>query len=216
MKTLAEPHVVTNRVAQLGLAVEELRKAVWAGEIARQDCTPLDPVAIPGTEAWRWATRRLREFKVIHGWRPDDRHGFPLVVNPTTAVAVAVSSGTRETGKDEPGKWPTTRNPKGSVVDGIVRQQRRQLLLPEMEESTPLVASPDQNEFMVWFLLVYFDPKEEKAFCELSRPSAIDENGFIEDWDERIILAPVDLEEFSAEDGDGEADSDIDVRVTRK
>lgn len=213
MKILTEPHEVVSRLSELDLPEEDLRDAVLAGELGRAECTSLDPVATPGTEAWRWATRRLRERKIPDGWRPVDKRNLPLTLNPASGVAVAVSSGTVGTGLKEDDRQPTTKNPKGSVVDGFVRFHRVQLLIPGMEDRLSFLPTPKANEMMVWFLLVFFDG--ETAHSELSLPSSMDESGFIREWNERILLAPLSHDDLFVQRREGDDfEPDVDVQVT--
>jgi hypothetical protein len=85
---------------------------------------------------------------------------------------------------------------------------------------------PHRSEFTTWCLLIQaaFYPRDEFigthiAQCELSLPLAIDEDGFVCEWSERIILEPVRLDDIPTRrenPDDDEGETEIDVPVTRR
>ena len=59
---------VETKLDCMGLTAEILREAVIVGQLHRSSCTVNDPPSIPGTEAWRWTVRTLRELLIPMGW----------------------------------------------------------------------------------------------------------------------------------------------------
>ena len=55
------PFDAKRRLAELNVSVEAVTRAVLAGHTARLNCTDNDPPFIPGTEAWRFVVRTLRD-----------------------------------------------------------------------------------------------------------------------------------------------------------
>ena len=164
------------------------------------DCTPFDPKPTPGYEAWRWTVRSLREALATRGWRATDRNNLPLVVDPSSNLAVIVTSGDTGTGLTD--GEPKTRYPKGPQTRRCIRVNRKQLLLWD-SDGQDLVPTPNEDEMTTWMLVVcaapILDPQSRQvvgtqARCELSLPAAIDEEGYVDEWAERIILPTVRIE----------------------
>src|SRR5262245_24141618 len=87
----------TDRLAELGLDVELLRRAVLAGAMAADTCTDLDPPGFRGYTQWGVCTRELRMGLAPH-WTPRNRQNLPLVVSPDGAMCITVGMGDAATG----------------------------------------------------------------------------------------------------------------------
>ncbi len=216
-QVVTKRHEVDRRLHDLGLTSEVLRRAIRAGELERVSCTDLDPKSFPGTAAWAFTVRSIREQLLPQGWRYQNKKNLPLVIEPVRRIALVVTSGSAATGDST--LEPTTKYPKGPVVAGQVQVNRRQFLLFGESQFSPL---PLQSELITWLLLirVEYRPQNEDigehvAFCELSLPSEINEKGFVTVWAERIILDPVKLDEPRRRDDEDE-EFDLDVPVTRR
>ncbi|MFN7962702.1 MAG: hypothetical protein U0002_15645 [Thermoanaerobaculia bacterium] len=127
------------------------------------------------------------------------KNNLPLVVDPVRRIAIAVTSGSETVGDPSLGACPTTKYPKGPVFVHQVQVNRRQLVMFPERSHTPL---PIDGEFVTWLLMVRseYHPKTEAvgehvAFCELSLPAEIDEEGYVTAWAERIVLEPVRLDQ---------------------
>ena len=211
MTTITELAAVEERIRSLRLTSGILRDAILAGEFERASCTSLDPPSAHGYEAWRWTVRRLREQLLPLGWRSLDEHNLPLVVDPRTGVAVAVASGDHRTGDAE--KTPTTKYRKGTVTQNYIRLNRKQLLLFG-DKDPRFVPTPPEGERMTWILLV--NSSDNLARCELSFPAAIDEDGFIDEWRERLILESVHFDEGPTRKRTPREVEELDVPVSRR
>lgn len=214
-KVKVRPLEVATRVRQLGLKVSELRDAIRAGELERHSCTALDPKSAPGWEAWRWTVRRLREILIPRGFTWLDRDNLPLVVNPKTGVAIAVATGDTATGKADPKLWPTTKYPRGPTAHRYIAVNRLLRLPFDWDNEVAPMPAPIDDELVTWLLLIHSTEKAVRA--ELSLPSKVDENGYIVEWEERLILNPVSLDEESDpmtdSRHDDEGDEALDVPV---
>lgn len=203
---------VQSRLAQLGVTRDELLGAIHAGLVDMEGCTELDPITLPGTIIWGRAIRRLRELKVVQGWRPENRQNVPLTVDPNAGIALTVSSGV---GVGRPDRTPRNKNPKGTATGRCVRVNHL-TLFPE-HESIRLVPSPSDLE--TWLLLVEVESRLEadNVWAELSLPLRVDQAGYITDWDERILLGSVGLDDepaTSGEDPGSDLDDELDIPVS--
>jgi len=218
MTIVARPTEVRWRLEGLGLTEQVLRDAVLAGELERVSCTPLDPLSYPGSSAWALTVRRLRESLIPRGWRPEDAHNLPLIVEPELGIAISVNAGSEATGMED--LTPTTKHQKGQLLRDQVIENRRQLNLFATDRQ--FIPTPQEFERLTWILLVRstFNPRssnegEQVARCELSLPAQIDEGGFVSRWETRIILQPVRLDSHPAwHDGYDEEDDEVEVDVS--
>lgn len=198
------------RLAELGVSVEALQRALRAGQIARLTCTENDPPFIPGTEAWRFVVRTLREELLPLGWRKTDPGNYSLVINDKRNINIVVATGDQFT-RVYPGT-PRTRSLKGLYTEAaIVRNNVDSDLFPEtIPEEVRLVASVLGRP--TWILLIHISDDEVKA--ELSYPEEIEEKQIIS-WSERIFI-PEEPDEWAASEGDDDFGPDFDVPVKRK
>lgn len=211
---------IVKRLAHSGLpSLEILSEAVIAGELRRVSCTPLDAPTYPGFSAWGDVVRRLRELLIPHGWWPKNVNNLPLVVDPVRKVGIAVAAGTDGVGKL--GRHPTTKQPKGAVARGLIVANRGQMNIFG-DDDRRLVPMPKASDITTWLLLIFteYKPRSEDAgdhvaYCELSLPKEIDEEGFITKWAERIILPPVRIDEPPALPQEDDDEDDLDVPVSR-
>ena len=86
------PSDARRRLAELNVSVEAVVRAVLAGHTARLNCTDNDPPFIPGTEAWRFVVRTLRDELLPLGWRKDDPSNYSLVINDSSQINIVVAS----------------------------------------------------------------------------------------------------------------------------
>jgi hypothetical protein len=198
-----------SRLEQLGVAVEALQRAVAEGHAARISCTLNDAPFIPGTEAWRFTLRTLREELGPRGWRNADPGNFSLVINDKRRINVVVASGDAATRVAH--LTPRTKAIKGLYTEAATIRNR--ILFPETlsEELRRVAAS---LEFPTWVLLAYITDEEFRA--ELSLPDIM-EDGHIVSWAERIFVPDPD-EPFGIRSKDASPDTgpEIDVPVRRK
>ena len=197
------------RLAELGIAPEAISAALRAGWTARLSCTDNDPPFIPGTEAWRFVVRTLREELLPKGWRKSDPGNYSLISNDARKINVVVATGDSLT-RIYPGT-PKTKSLKGLYTEGaIVRNMYQDDLFPEtIAEELRVVAAILGHP--VWILLIHITDDECRA--ELSLPSEMD--GTVTEWAERIFI-PDDEGGDLAIKSDDDLGLDFDVPVKRK
>lgn len=74
------------RLKTLHIDPEVVRKAVLAGELARDTCSQHDPVTLPGTLAYGRAIREFRDGMIPRGWTILREHNLELTVSPDRGV----------------------------------------------------------------------------------------------------------------------------------
>ena len=197
---------IYRRLADLGLNEQHLLHAARRWHLAWASYTPNHPAVGIGIGAWTEAVAALREQLLPLGWTRSDERNYALVINPSGEIAVAVAAGDAATGR--PDRFPSNKAAKGaSTADAIsVNQQQLELDLPVPDLSH--IHSKDGP--VTWVLLLYRASNELRS--ELSLPSQLSADGRIIQWEERVILPPVPLDEpISAALPQG-ADLDIDVK----
>jgi hypothetical protein len=210
------PFDARRRLAELGVSVEAIVKALKAGHLARISCTDNDPPFIPGTEAWRFVVRTLREELLKLGWRKDDPNNFSLVISDKRKINIVVESGDDLT-RVFPGN-PTTKSLKGLLTEAVIlRNSVREDLFPDTITER-LRRAATVLEHPTWVLLIYITDEEYRA--ELSYPDAMDDSK-ITSWKERIFIPddPNDPGALMVEGDDGGPDDggpDFDIPVRRK
>jgi hypothetical protein len=192
---LAEP----DRLAELGLSVEVLHRAVRAGIEARATRTGLAPRNAAGTDLVSHTVEELRLLLEPARWTADWAGGQERTVSADRATSVIVSTGAGAVG-DLNGE-PRTAHPKGPLMRDAVTENLGFVQLGLFEESEPAARR------LCWVLLVKVEPG--RALLELSVPDGMRE-GVVDSWAERIPLPPLPL-------GDpvdpGEPAVDLDVPV---
>ncbi len=208
------PWDVRRRLTELGVSLEALVAAVRAGHGARILCTENDAPFIPGTEAWRFVLRTLREELLPLGWRKDDPGNYSLVINDNRKINVVVESGDASTGIEM--GHPKARALKGLYTEAAVARNivGQEDLFPE---TIPLEVK--QKAFMLtyptWILLVYITDDTIRA--ELSYPNGM-LAGEITSWQERIILPHEEIDPGVMKEPPADEDQgpDFDITVSRK
>jgi len=182
-----DPDDVQQRLAELSLDVDMFVIAAQKALAAYLDTTPNDPPTYPGTAAWAAATRALREEGISRRWgRRLDEFNLPMVINDAGTMAIAASSGNKETGK--PDGFPRTRSAKGSKTVGAVHKNKQLKL--EFEDPTPIIESLRVVGRATWLFLMFRDFINREIRYELSRPISMTEEGHVDEWAERLIFPP--------------------------
>lgn len=178
---------VRSRLEQLGLDEHSLLLPVQRGQSARLSCTQNHPPQFPGISAWSETVCALREQLIPLGWERSDEGNLPFTVNRGRSVAIAVATGDEATGCAN--RKPLTKSTKGPMTAGAVASNERQYMLFGDVELCPKHLE-QINDRMTWLLLIHSDMQKREVRCELSRPVRMNEEGRVDDWAERIILAP--------------------------
>lgn len=199
------------RLAELGVSLEAVLKSLQAGHLARVSCTDNDPPFIPGTEAWRFVVRTLREELIPKGYRKADPHNFSLIISDARKLNLAVASGdamTRNRGGD-----PKTKHLKGLFTEAVtIRNRHIGGLFPE-DISEEVRTAISVLEYPTWILLIYITDEEVRA--ELSYPDQI-EDGQIVSWKERIFIPDSADDTGNKRKPVEDTEPDIDVPVRRR
>jgi hypothetical protein len=135
-----------------------------------------------------------------------------LVVSPDQKLAIAVMSGDSYVGFRGTGNVPRTKRPKGEGAKLLTKYNNGQgVLFPELERKVL-----HQTKLETWVLLHYRSASTVQL--ELSLPSGLDDQDYIDTWLYRICLPSLTFDNrpdidraLSLEDF-----SEIDVPVTRK
>lgn len=174
-----DPEDVPNRLAALGLTVDDLLLSIRFGYLARLGCNANDPLAFAGITFWARTTRGLRERLAPGGWRKNDGK-LATVVSPDGTIAIVVSTGDQDTGIAT--GEPKTKFAKGPATAEAVDANVQGELFPLSEI---LKASP-----VTWVLLMSVETCNGRTVIrsELSRPAEVDDVGRLAKWYERIVL----------------------------
>jgi hypothetical protein len=205
-----QPDQVHAQLQALGLKLDLVNRCLIKGFVGRTNCTAHDPLQTPGTDAWRYVTRGLRDELVPLGWRKADPKGLPVIINDKLETILTVTSGDRATGYAH--LDPKQKNPKGPMTEGAVRVNAVQSeLFPEIvpDEEIEAVLPP----YAFWTLLINITGQEIRA--EVSQLAKM-AGGKATFWLNRIILPsfvpdPAEWREMDDDKGD-----DIEVLVQRK
>ncbi len=201
---------VVDALAEMGISMSELLKAVSDGEAARNSCTSNDPAGAGGYFSFARTIRSLRESKIPQGWKRGTYKNLDTVYWPEGDLAIAVSSGNESTGDAQ--RSPKTKYPKGSATGDFLRDNRQLCLGPEFEphEAPGVLESSSRH---TWLLMRRVTGRTLR--WELSLPLGSDSEGRISRWSKRIILPPVDLG-GSTIDLDVEEETPIEISVQRR
>ena len=184
---------VASRLKQMGLDQMDLQEPVMQGMLARSECTLNDPPLFAGFTAWARTVRVLREKLIPKHWTRSDEGNFPLAVNPSGNLAIAVATGDDGTGDAMAN--PMTKSPKGPRTQSAIEANQYQSLLfeafPEFE-----IPETQHNDRVTWILLQHYDQVKKEVRSELSLPSSY--SGKVDGWSERIILTALPFDPTTA------------------
>ncbi|AIK40950.1 MULTISPECIES: hypothetical protein [Hyphomicrobiales] len=204
------PSDARRRLAELNVSVEAVVRAVLAGHTARLNCTDNDPPFIPGTEAWRFVVRTLRDELLPLGWRKDDPSNYSLVINDSSQINIVVASSDAMTCMSHGS--PRTKSLKGLYTEAAVLKNNLETdMFPETVEAELRKAATILS-YPTWMLLIHIE--DDVCRAELSLPSAFDERN-VTSWEERIFI-PLPDSNGGLPVEDPIDNPDIDVPVTRK
>lgn len=184
----SDVHIVEDFLAPVGLSAGDLREAAFVGVRAYLECTPHDPIHLPGSLLSGKTFRGLCDIFVPRGWRRDDRRGHSTVVNPSGTVALTTALGNHDTGIVL--ATPRTRAAKGVETKAFIEET--QLSLPI--DAGPLSATALSTGRIGLVLLMHAFHVERRVNLELSIPTKRSRNGHISAWRTRLILPPISLD----------------------
>jgi len=215
------PHDQAQAKAQLqamGVSPEILREAVDQAWRTTARCTEHDVLSMEGFLAWGVPIRFLRDKLCPLGWAVE-RKTLETVVSPNGLVALASARGNSHTG--DPDRMPSTLTEKGPQTHTVI-VNNNQLSFDDLsnararEDGLPSVET--------WFLLQYYDAKEQEIRIELSRGMKFTssmsrrDHGVISHFEPRILLDPINVANGVTDEQNEEAAADepIDIPVNRR
>ena len=205
---------VDARLFDLGLTREPLLVSVHFGYTYWAECTPHDPLTLPGQMASGKAVRMLRDLQIPNGWIALNDENVPLVVHPSERWAITVWAGDRNTGF--PDKTPSTRNEKGPGTQRAVRINQFSFASISDNFAQQETAGLRQR----WILLHHRDKGTEEIRVELALPAEMNERGLVTRWLERIILVEANsglaIPDAVPDADDESDDGGIDIPVLKR
>ena len=201
---------------QLGLKEEVLHDAARAGLSGRTACTDNHPPTYAGTRQWGEMVRALRDRLIPMGWRKNDRKNFSLTIRNDNQVALVVARGDVLTGNPDPNVMPMTKYPKGVITREVVAANDWLPFDQEFEARNRRVRRRRDLENQLpstWVLL--HSVIEGRLQLELSHPVRINSAGYVDGWNIRIPLTPIDLDPEKMPVFDDEPVEPV-VHVTRR
>lgn len=181
LSSVVPAHARPSTLASLDLSDELLLAAMRSALIQSRRVTDFHPRGWDNNELYGEGTAGLREILQPHNWTTYREGGVEGVMNAAGDVAIIVSSGTRETGRDD-GPAPRTKNPKGSATKRAVNANQ-----------PALFGSDDRaGSVKTWILLHYLDYASDELRLELSLPRSMRGN-YVGEWETRILLASLPL-----------------------
>ncbi len=178
------------RLAELGLSVEVIARALRRGDQQTATCTALDPPIMEGLLRWGRTTAFLREELIPAGWSFDNPRNLARTIHPSGEFAIVIATGDEGTGLA--GQEAGPRHAKGYATEQAIHANGQ---LSFEFGSVLHVSQQGQaaglGALQTWFLLYHAEPDCFRV--ELSLPEAF-EGGRITRWTERILLPPVPRE----------------------
>ena len=180
-----------DRLASLGLNVEDLAFTLRGADAEARTWTPLAPSAMAGMARWGKTNELLRVRLLPRGWSHDNPKGLPRTINPAKDFAIVATAGDAATGIRE--GTPTTRYAKGMETARAIEQNVQLAFdFADMDIGPALAAAVNADEALATWLLLY-NVADEHILAELSLPNGMSDRGFVGSWSERVILPPIEL-----------------------
>src|ERR1051326_2002635 len=123
------PHDARRRLAEIGVSIEAIQKAVSAGHVARISCTENDPPFIPGIEAWRFVVRTLRDELLAQ----DLRRAAIVLEHPTWVLLIHIND-------DE---YRAELSFPDEMDEGQITSWKERIFIPNEGDESGAVVSPD-------------------------------------------------------------------------
>jgi hypothetical protein len=185
-----EPGPEPDRLAELGLDVETLHRAVRAGIAARAGRTGLAPRTAAGTDLYSYTVEELRLLLVPAGWTAEFAGGQERTVSPDGLTSIVFATGVGDVGDPDPAARPRTAYAKGPLMREAVLENLG-FVQEELPIELPIGLPPRAaGRRLCWVLLVKVEPG--MAHLELSVPDGM-RDGVVVSWAERIPLPPLPL-----------------------
>jgi hypothetical protein len=184
------------RLGLLGLTLDDLDFALRGADAEARTWSPAAPPIMAGLTRWGKTSELLRLRLLPRGWTQDNPNGLPRTISPDRDVAIVATAGDGGTGA--PRANPANRHPKGiETMRAVGRNLQLAFEFTELFDDPDLGGNREDRAMETWLLLYHFTPEEIRA--ELSLPAGITPAGFVDAWQERIILPAIDLTSAAAE-----------------
>lgn len=196
-----EPNVVA-RLLDFGLVAEQL---LAVGKVARawaDDASPLMPINAPGTLAYIYGVRELRQQLLDGCWVVDRTSGVESVINRERRIRIAFQNVDRSCDTFLP---PNPRSAKGTAAENLCGPS---LFEYAGVETGPLTAVL-QDGTPTYYLMV-----GEDGSVELSQP--VISNGSYASFHERIFITPPDTDWVDEIDSETGPLDDFDIQIRFK
>jgi hypothetical protein len=205
-----------NRLAQLGLTVDDVHAGLKAGQGEARAWSEAAPLVMPGMARWGRTNEIFRIQMSRQGWTYDNPSGLPVTISPNGEFAIVATTGDRQTGS-ETGEAPTTRYAKGATYHKVVEDNEQlALFVVDAQVGRKLRAATKKAPRATWILLYYVGL--DSIAVELSLPASMTRNGYVDRWRERILIPPYLFENVPTstdQSGDDDGQS-FDVAVERR
>ena len=192
------PRSLAERLAELGLTLDVLDRAGREHLAAYFSCGPHYPRIFPAMFGWAEGNRSLRD-QLVPRWKAKDEHNQPLTLNEDESIAITALSGDQHTGTDE---TPSTRSPKGRMTAEAIQSNNEQIEFELVAAQRAAMAEaakvPGRS---LWIFLTYRDFEKGELRSELSLPKDMGDDGYIDDWHDRIILPPIPFDRGNVDSG---------------
>ena len=197
------------RLAQLGPGLTQaiLVRAVEHGQDYATEFSSNDPPVSKGITVWGKVHRSLRDDVVPFGWSRKDKRGFASVLSPDGLMEVVVGAGDSNTGIRS--AIPQLRCSKGVMTIEAVGNAQRSFAHVDSAWSNHV---PRQT----WLLLYFYDDMADDLRAELSLPTSLGADGYVEDWEERIILSAIGHVKIGVQRADSDNLDTLDVKVEKR
>ena len=169
-----------DRLFRLGLSSPTLWEALEFGYGHAAACTEHDPRVGKGVLTWTKINRGLRDHLIPMGWSKENPKNYEMTIHPEGHLAIVIARGNLSTGIAD--QTPMTRARKGPITQQII--QANQLSFADLSPEWDY----DNRKRETWILLHHLDPNGPVLRAELSLPSAMNRDGNVNEWKERIIL----------------------------
>ena len=196
------------RLAEFGLSSDLIHMALRPGLSRAMNRTSMALRSTPGTDIYHDSMENFSRI-LAPSWVCVYVNQQPRLLHPEKRMTFTVTSGMHGAHQDRKVK-PRVRKGKatrGSLAASTVRTTVM-VAVPGVEQQAETAAA----ETAPLWLLIY-ERTERGLNLELSRPSEMDDNGFVTNWKDRIMVRFLDLNgnlsEFDRPDDDDDVNVDV-------
>ena len=192
---IVQPDEAEQYLAQIEVDINIIKNAVAEAHTYAQDYTDRHfPVTAVGLARWLQTVYLIRSgLAADSSWEVSNPHNRPILKKDSGAYELAIAAGNSFTGIASGEGQPDLKRPAGKATARSVNEHTApdvQTLFSISEVRTPEINSAsDLPPTGTWFLLYY--PDGARIRCELSRPTRIDSNSYVEGWAVRVLIGDV-------------------------